>query len=135
MKNKERRKETRINKKITFQFKIVPANLSKSEIMNGLLIDYSVAGIRFMADEQLDKNISLFIQLNPDDLSSDNMDWRNLWETGNETYLNVIGSVMWCLASEHEFGKFEIGTRFTQKTFEKLTSEASNKPVIIDGQR
>ena len=125
MKNKERRKEIRINKKNTFQFKIVHAHLSDSVIMNGLLIDYSVAGIRFMTDEQLDKNISLFIQLNLDDLSNDDMDWRDLWETGNEAYLNVIGSVMWCLASDHELGKFEIGTKFTQKTLEKLTSEPS----------
>lgn len=122
MKKKERRKETRINRKNIFQFKIVDAHQSDSLIMNGMLIDYSVAGIRFMTDEQLDKNISLFIQLNLDDLSNDDMDWRDLWETGNETYLNVIGSVMWCLASDLELGKFEIGTRFTQKTLEKLTS-------------
>ena len=134
MKNKERRKKNRINKKITFLFKTVLANRSDSVIKNGLLIDYSIAGIRFMADEQLDKNISLFIQLNPDELSNDDMDWRNLWETGNEAYLNVIGSVMWCLASDHELGKFEIGTRFTQKTLEKLTSETSNKPVISGGK-
>ncbi len=121
MENRERRKDIRFNKQNIFQFKIVHAGLSDPLVMEGLLIDYSAAGIRFMTDAQLDKNISLSIQIDLDALSNDDMDWKALWETGNDAYLNVIGSVMWCLASGHEVGKFEVGTRFTQKALDKLT--------------
>ena len=121
MKNKERRKEIRFNKQNTFQFKIVQADLNDPLIKEGLLIDYSAAGIRFMTDEKLDKNLSLLIQIDLGGLGNDDVDWRSFWETDNEEYLNVIGSVMWCLASSQAAGKFEVGTRFTQKSLEQFT--------------
>ncbi|MFT5700145.1 MAG: hypothetical protein ACI8ZB_003016 [Desulforhopalus sp.] len=108
----ERRKEIRINKHNTFQFTTAQGDQVASQ---GLLVDYSAAGIRFLTDEPVDKNISLLIQLNLNEFDNDDINWRDLWETGEEPYLNVIGSVMWCLATNQESGKFEVGTRFTQK--------------------
>ncbi len=119
MEDEDRRKENRISKRNTFQFKIHHTDRRDPLIKEGLLLDYSAAGIRFMTDMKLDKNLALFIQLNLEDFRDADMDWREMWEIGSEAYLNVIGSVMWCMASGLEEGKFEVGTRFTQKASEK----------------
>lgn len=122
MEQRERRKEIRINKQNSFQFKIAEnvgrIDLTTPLTLQGKLIDYSAAGIRFITDAQLDKNSSLVIRLDLDSFNNDQIDWRELWETGNDTYLNVIGSVMWCLTCDQESDKYEVGTRFTQKALE-----------------
>jgi len=111
----ERRQEIRINNHNTFQFKTTQNGQAAQTTSQGLLVDYSAAGIRFITDEPVGKNISLLIQLDLNDFNNDDINWRDLWDTGEEPYLNVIGSVMWCLASDNESGKYEVGTRFTQK--------------------
>lgn len=119
MKRDERRNGERVRSQNTFQFKKIHAGGSGPQSIDGLLVDYSAAGIRFVTNEQLEKNTSLFIQLNLDGLDCDIVDWRQLWETGSAESLNVIGSVMWCLASDHESGRFEVGTRFIRKAEEQ----------------
>lgn len=119
MKGNERRESVRISKENSFQFKEIQAGNNHRQSKKGVMIDYSVAGLRFVTDEPLEKNTSLFIQLDLDALGSDDVSWRNLWETGDAVSLNIIGSVMWCLESEHESNVFEIGTRFTQKAVEQ----------------
>ncbi len=121
MEHQERRKESRVKAQSDFWFKIVPADESDSPVVDGRLVDYSAAGIRFTTEQQLAKNATLLIQLDPDLLSTSELDWRQLWETGDATYLHVIGSVMWCLASKLESGKFEVGTRFLRKALDHLT--------------
>ncbi len=121
MVNRERRKEIRINQHNTFQFTIAhssPVDLTCPPTMSGQLVDYSAAGIRFITNARLDKNVSINIRLNLDSFDNEAIDWRDLWQTGDEPYLNVIGSVMWCLNNKEDSNKFEVGTRFTQKALE-----------------
>lgn len=115
MQNEERRESVRISKKNTFQFKKLENGTTSPLSVEGLMIDYSVAGLRFETDEPLEKNTSLFIQLDLDFLDNDAVDWRSIWETGEAESLNMIGSVMWCLPNKNESNVFEVGMRFTQK--------------------
>ena len=115
----DRRESERINKENIFQFsKLQDGNIGQLSI-EGSMIDYSVAGLRFVTDEPLEKNTALLIQLNLEDLDSDAVDWKTLWETGDAESLNIIGLVMWCLASNLESNAFEVGMRFTQKAVEQ----------------
>lgn len=122
MEHQERRKESRIKKQSDFRYKIVPADASDSPVIDGRLVDYSAAGIRFTTELRLEKNARLLIQLDPDNLSTDATDWRQLWETGDGDYLHVIGTVMWCLASAQESGRFEVGARFLRKALDRFTA-------------
>jgi|GEM_PF-607450 len=119
MESYERRESVRISKKNTFQFKKYEDGTTSPPTVEGLMLDYSVAGLRFETDEPLEKNTSLFIQLDLDVLGNDAVDWKNIWETGDAASLNVIGSVMWCLANTNETNVFEVGMRFTQKALDQ----------------
>lgn len=111
----EQRQEIRISWQKAFQFAKIAAGADQQPSIKGILVDYSVAGIRFVTNEPLDKNTPLLITLDLAGLENNEADWRNLWDAGSADQLNVIGSVMWCLVSDHEFGKYEVGTRFTKK--------------------
>jgi PilZ domain len=119
MEGNERRESVRISKKNTFQFKKYENGSTSLSAVEGLMLDYSAAGLRFETGEPLEKNTSLFIQLDLDALGNDAVDWRNIWETGDAVSLNVIGSVMWCLANKNESNVFEVGMRFTQKALDQ----------------
>lgn len=119
MESNDRREAERINKENAFQFtKLQDGNIGQQSL-EGSMIDYSVAGLRFVTDEPLEKNTSLLIQLNLEALNSDAADWKSLWETGDAISLSIIGSVMWCLASKIESNLYEVGMRFTQKAIEQ----------------
>ena len=115
MKKQEKRQEIRISWQKTFQFAKIAAGTDHKPNIDGILVDYSLAGIRFITNEPLDKNTPLLITLDLAGLGNNAADWRTLWETGSADQLNVIGSVMWCLVSDHKFGKYEVGTRFTKR--------------------
>ena len=115
MAGKERRSSERFNKKNLFYFKMHENGSREDHYLRGLLIDYSLAGIRFITDEPLDKNTPILIELDLDDFSGDTAKWREAWETGEEGSLNVIGSVMWCSETVSDSGIFEVGTRFLEK--------------------
>lgn len=115
----ERRECTRTNRQCAFQFEKIGADGSKQLPADGMLVDYSIAGIRFTTKEQLEKNTPLLIQFDLDVFENDAEDWRHLWEAGDATSLKVVGSVMWCLASKNEPGEFEVGTRFVAINREK----------------
>ncbi|MBU1564630.1 MAG: PilZ domain-containing protein [Proteobacteria bacterium] len=111
----ERRKGARKNRQFAFQFKTMSDDGSNAHLVGGVLIDYSIAGIRFITGEQLEKNTALLIELDFDSFGNEKTDWRNLWEAGDDPYLKVIGSVMWCQENKHKAGEFEVGTRFVEK--------------------
>lgn len=119
METNERRELVRVNKEKAFQFKKLQEGNTSARSVEGVMLDYSVAGLRFETDEPLEKNTSLFIQLDLAVLDSDAVNWRGIWETGDALSLNVIGSVMWCLASKKDSNIFEVGMRFTQKATEQ----------------
>jgi hypothetical protein len=115
MAGKERRKGGRTRKQVAFQFKTMDANGNNNLPLAGTLLDYSIAGIRFMTGEQLRKNTALLIELDFEGFGKDTADWRQLWQAGESSRLKVIGSVMWCLESKQTSGLFEVGTRFVSK--------------------
>lgn len=115
METNERRESVRISQKKAFQYKKFQEGNTGAHSVEGIMLDYSVAGLRFETDEPLEKNTSLFVQLDLNALDSDAVNWKNLWETGDALSLNVIGSVMWCLARKNESNIYEVGMRFVQK--------------------
>jgi len=119
MDSNERREEERINTENEFHFTKVHVDEMSGQNLKGSMVDYSVAGLRFVTAEPLEKNTSLLIHLDLDALDGDGVDWKALWETGDAVSLNIIGSVMWCLESKVESNLFEVGMRFTQKAIEQ----------------
>ena len=115
MAENERRKGARKVGHFVFQFKTIDAEGKKTVPFDGVLIDYSVAGIRFKTCEPLRKNTNLLIELDFADFGSETTDWRNLWEEEEASSLKIIGSVMWCQENKKKSGEFEVGTRFLQK--------------------
>ena len=109
----EQRKDIRTRRQKLFQFASLGADADQQPSQSGFLVDYSIAGIRFVTNQPLAKNTPLLITLDLDGLDSHDQDWRELWEAGAADQLNIIGSVMWCLGSDHELGRYEVGTRFT----------------------
>jgi len=119
MDSNERREEERVMAENEFHFTKVHLDKMSEHSLKGSMVDYSVAGLRFVTAEPLEKNTSLLIQLDLDALDGDGVDWKTLWETGDAASLNIIGSVMWCLESKLESKVFEVGMRFTQKAVEQ----------------
>lgn len=117
--NNERREVDRIEKENEFHYTKVKVDDIGAQSLKGSMLDYSVAGLRFVTDEPLEKNTSLLIQLDLAAFDGDGVDWKTLWETGDAATLSIIGSVMWCLASKVESNAFEVGMRFTQKAVEQ----------------
>ena len=115
MENDERRQCSRVNQQGTFQFRKCGEDEVTGMMLDGQLIDYSLAGIRFVTNERLEKNTSLLIELDLDHFQEDTKEWRRLWQTKESEYLNVIGSVMWCRWDADRSGEFEVGTRFVEK--------------------
>jgi len=118
MTEQDRRESVRINKRNLFFFTMHDNGADSQHYQQGLLLDYSLAGIRFITNEQLDKNSALLIELDLDDFSDDPVQWREAWETGEDESLKVIGSVMWCSVRDRENGVYEVGTRFLEKASE-----------------
>jgi hypothetical protein len=115
MAENERRNGDRKNRQFAFQFKKIGEEGGQAHSAGGVLIDYSVAGIRFLTGEQLGKNTALLIELDFESFGREMMNWRKLWDEGDASCLKVIGSVMWCLESKQKVGEYEVGTRFVEK--------------------
>jgi hypothetical protein len=118
MSKNERRKGHRKNKQFAFQFKTIGTDGNNLGPVDGVLIDYSVAGIRFVTSEQLGKNTALLIDLEFDNFGSACKEWRTLWQENEAKSLQVIGSVMWCQENKQKSGEFEVGTRFIEKALQ-----------------
>ncbi len=119
MQKNERRETTRTNGDGLFQFRKFENGKSSEQQVTVSMVDYSIAGLRFVTDEPLEKNTSLLVRLDLASLGDETGDWRVLWETGNADSLNIIGSVMWCLASKSDAKAYEVGMRFTGKASEQ----------------
>lgn len=117
MATSERRNKVRSKGKgqVVFHFAAIGADGRRTGPAHGLLLDYSLAGIRFVTEEQLRKNTELYIELEFTGLGSDCEEWRNLWEESEADRLQVIGTVMWCQEKKGQAGHFEVGTRFVEK--------------------
>jgi len=114
--NERRSKERRRGKgQVVFQFATIGEDGRRAGPTHGLLLDYSLAGIRFVTDEQLRKNTELLIELDFSGLGKDSEEWRARWEEQEAERLKVIGSVMWCQEKKDRAGRFEVGTRFLEK--------------------
>lgn len=117
MATNERRGKKRSKGKgqVVFQFAQLGEDGRRIGPAHGLLLDYSLAGIRFVTDEQLRKNTELMIELEFAGLGQDTEEWRARWEERDAERLKVIASVMWCQEQKGRAGQFEVGTRFLEK--------------------
>ncbi len=117
MAKEERRGKERTKGKgqVVFQFATIGEDGRRAGPAHGLLLDYSLAGMRFVTDEQLRKNSELLIELEFAGLGRDMDEWRSRWEEQEAERLKVIASVMWCQETKGRAGEFEVGTRFLEK--------------------
>jgi hypothetical protein len=105
----DRRQFKRQNKQSIVHFQIIENKDQPGQDQEGLVLDYSMGGIRFSVKEPIKKNTRIYIKLDSDEWGKE---LTVIWKDPNQSLLEVIGSVMWCLESKITPGEFEIGTRF-----------------------
>jgi hypothetical protein len=109
MGNDDRRQFKRQNKQSIVHFQVIEPKDKHGSDQKGVILDYSLGGLRFSAKEPIRKKTKIYIKL-------DSEEWGKeltvVWKDPNRSLLEVIGSVIWCLESRETPGEFEIGTRF-----------------------
>jgi len=105
----DRRQYKRQNKQSIVHFQVIESKEKPGRPMEGVMLDYSLGGMRFSAREPMGKNTRIYIKLESEEWGKE---LTVVWKKPNRSLLELIGSVMWCLESSESPGEFEIGTRF-----------------------
>lgn len=105
----DRRQFKRQSKQSIVHFQVIEKKDKPGQHQEGVMLDYSLGGMRFSAKEPIGKNTRIYIKLESEEWGKE---LTVVWKNQNRSLLEVIGSVMWCLESSETPGEFEIGTRF-----------------------
>jgi hypothetical protein len=108
----ERRKHPRLDKVIKMRYQKMENIAKKAPYREGVLLDISSAGLRFLAPQPLEINSQLVIVLEfPGWLTEDNN-----WTPDDRTERGVqqaLGQVLRVQASQTEPGQFEVAVRLS----------------------
>ncbi|MFO7760450.1 MAG: PilZ domain-containing protein [Thermodesulfobacteriota bacterium] len=111
-----RRQYERFMREIPFQYAIITERdgYSKAEEwQNGLILDISAGGVRFLTMEMITKNSVLAIELDLRDLFKENCQ-NYLPDIGDyEGPVQIKGRVMWSTATAME-NEYEVGVQFIE---------------------
>ena len=110
----ERRRYNRIDKEFTFSYTVLDDLARATLEQQGLILDISGGGVRFLSSRRWMKNDQLLMKL-------DFAGWRieggacmRIGNNGHCSSMLVIGSVMWSAETAQE-EQFEVGVRFTAR--------------------
>lgn len=109
----ERRKHPRLDKIITMRYQKLESLSEKTPYEEGVLLDISSGGLRFLSNGPLAINSQLVIVLQFPGWLNDNGRWELAGNTGETGALQALGQVLRVQASPAEPGKYEIGVRFS----------------------
>jgi c-di-GMP-binding flagellar brake protein YcgR len=117
----ERRKHPRLDKIIKMRYQRMESLSEKTPYLEGVLLDISSGGLRFLANNPLEINTQLVIVLQfPGWLNADEH-WLPAGDNGETGVLQALGQVLRVQASQNEPGKYEIGVQFSSQLQEKET--------------
>jgi hypothetical protein len=105
----DRRQFKRQSRQSIVHFQVIEKEETSNKDKEGVMLDYSLGGMRFSAKEPIRKNTRIYIKLESEEWGKE---LTVVWKDPNRSLMEVIGSVMWCLESSETPGEFEIGTRF-----------------------
>ena len=109
----EKRKYERLGKKFDIfyrQLKDLPDHVPNRK---GELLDIGGGGIRFLANEFLEKHTQLVIEMEFFGWKIDKDEWSATGNNDDSGLLKVIGRVIWSVESRTEPGKYEVGVCFS----------------------
>jgi hypothetical protein len=114
----ERRKHPRLDKVIKMRYQKMENISRKDPYLEGVLLDISSAGLRFLAPKPLEINSQLVIVLEfPGWLTADNQ-----WTPDDQAEMGVqqaLGQVLRVQASQTEPGQFEVAVQLSGQLHEE----------------
>lgn len=109
----ERRRHGRFDKRSTILYRRFEDIAKDKKAQRGELCDFSGGGVRFLANQQLDKNSQLILELDFSGWQDEGEDWIQTGNPADIGRLRAIGQVMWCAEDAAQPGRYEVGVRFT----------------------
>lgn len=109
----ERRRHDRFHKRATILYRGFEDIAKDKHAQRGELLDFSGGGARFLANQEVEKNCQLILELDFIGWQEDGEEWTQTGDPGDISKLRAIGAVMWCTQDETQPTKYEVGVRFT----------------------
>ena len=113
MLQEERRRHGRIDKRLTILYRRFEDVAKDKHAQRGELCDFSGGGVRFLANQELEKSSQLILELDFPGWQDDGEEWTQTDNPADIGRLKAIGAVMWCANADSQSAKYEIGVRFT----------------------
>lgn len=109
----ERRRHGRFDKRSTILYRRFEDIAKDKQAQRGELCDFSGGGVRFLANQELEKNSQLILELDFAGWQEDGDEWSQTGDLADVGRLKAIGAVMWCAKDAVRADKYEVGVRFT----------------------
>lgn len=109
----ERRQHDRLHRRSNISYRRFEDIAKNTHAQRGNLCDYSGGGVRFLANQAIDKGTQIILELEFAGWVEDGDEWTPTGDPGDIGILKAIGSVMWCAKDSAQPAKYEIGVRFT----------------------
>jgi hypothetical protein len=110
----ERRRYNRMGKEFAFRYTLLDDLARATLEQQGLILDLSGGGLRFLSSRRWVKDDQLLMKLDFAGWRIDGGACVRLGNTGHCSSMLVIGSVMWSAETAQE-DQFEVGVRFTAR--------------------
>ena len=109
----ERRRHGRFDKRLTILYRRFEDIAKDKRAQRGELFDFSGGGARFLANQELEKNSQLILEVDFVGWQDDGEEWSQTGNPADVGRLKAIGAVMWCTKAASQPTKYEVGVRFT----------------------
>jgi len=109
----ERRRHGRFGKHSSLLYRRFEDIAKDKHAQRGELYDFSGGGVRFRANQALDKGSQLILELDFVGWQEDGDEWIQTGNPADLGRLKAIGEVMWCATDSSQPNKHEVGVRFT----------------------
>ena len=109
----ERRRHGRFDKRQAILDRRFEEIAKDKRAQHGELCDFSGGGVRFLADQALEKSSQLILELDFPGWQDDGEEWTQTGDPSDIGRLKAIGAVMWCSKAAAQPSKYEVGVRFT----------------------
>lgn len=111
----DRRRHERVARNYKLRYGMLEDPACDTPDKEGMLLDLGGGGLRFLADNALQKNMQLLIELDIPGWTVNNGEWTATRSASDVSTLKVLGVVMWDALSADCPGKHEVGVRFSGK--------------------
>lgn len=109
----ERRRHDRLGKRSSLLYRGFEDIAKDKHVQRGELCDFSGGGVRFLANQELNKGSQLILELDFVGWQEDGDEWTQTGDPADIGTLKAIGEVMWCSKNNAQPPRHEVGVRFT----------------------